>query len=272
MISYRPCALCSGTTRETEFGLAMGTVVRCLGCSLVSMVRSNGDLVRCVYDEDYYRRAGVPGPGYGDYFGMEAAARREISSALADVVLALAPGARRALDLGCGGGYLVKALAERGIGAMGLDGSRHVIERARTNVGGGRFLWADIGAPCLPADMPFDVITMIDVIEHLPDPVGALRWAASLAAPGGTIVLLTPRYGGRLLAEQGAAYVHFNSDHMYYFTGETLRAVITRGTGQSTIAIEDVLTVAREQDVTVPDSMSRKYSVDRESMLAVVPL
>ncbi|SNS46957.1 methyltransferase domain-containing protein [Actinomadura mexicana] len=84
------------------------------------------------------------------------------------------------------------------------------------------------------AEAPFDVITMIDVVEHLPDPAGALRWAASLAATGATIVLLTPRYGGRLLAEQKAGYVHFDSDHMYYFTEETLRAVLARGAGQST--------------------------------------
>jgi SAM-dependent methyltransferase len=270
--SYRPCGLCCGTTRETEFTLAMGTVVRCLGCSLVSMVGSDGDLVRCAYDEDYYRRAGAPGPGYGDYFGVEAAVRRQISSALADVVLALAPGARRALDLGCGGGFLVNALATRGVDATGVDGSRDVIERARSNAAGGRFLHADIAALSLPVGTTFDVITMIDVIEHLPEPVGTLRLASSLATPGGVIVLFTPRYGGRLLAEQGAAYVHFNSDHMYYFTEETLRAVISRGTGQSATDVEDVLTLARERKVNVPASMARKYSVERDSMLAVVRL
>ncbi|WP_168221243.1 bifunctional 2-polyprenyl-6-hydroxyphenol methylase/3-demethylubiquinol 3-O-methyltransferase UbiG [Actinomadura sp. WMMA1423] len=250
----------------------MGTVVRCLGCSLVSMVGGDGDLVRCAYDEDYYRRAGAPGPGYGDYFGAEAEARRQISSTLADVVLALAPVAQRVLDLGCGGGFLVNELAKRGIAATGVDGSRHVIERARESVGGGSFLHADIGAPCVAARASFDVITMIDVIEHLPDPVAALRQAASLAAPGGVIVLLTPRYGDRLLAEQGAAYVHFNSDHMYYFTEETLRAVIAQGTGQCTIDVEDVLVLAREREVDVPASMARKYTVERESMLAVVRL
>lgn len=272
MISYRPCALCSGTTREIEFRLPIGTVVRCPGCSLVSMVGSDGELVRCAYDEEYYRRAGTSGPGYVDYFGVEAAARREIASALADMVLALAPDARRVLDVGCGGGFLVTALSERGVEAVGLDGSRHAIERARFNAEGGDFVHAEIGAPCSAAEGPFDVITMIDVVEHLPDPAGAVRWAASLAATGATIVLLTPRYGGRLLAEQKAGYVHFNSDHMYYFTEETLRAVIVRGTGQSRVEVEDVLTLAREREVAVLDPMARKYSVDRESMLAVIRL
>jgi len=250
----------------------MGTVVRCHGCELVSMVEHTGELVRCSYDEDYYRRADVPGPGYRDYFGAEAAARSEISSALADVVLSLTKGARRALDLGCGGGFLVNALAERGVDATGLDGSDHAIERARANAGGGQFVRAGIGASGLAGTAAFDVVTMIDVIEHLPDPVEALRWAVGLTAPGGAIVLLTPRYGGRLLAEQGAAYVHFNSDHMYYFTEDTLRAAMTRATGSNTIEIEDVLAFVRKQGVSVPDSMARKYSMERESMLAVLTL
>jgi 2-polyprenyl-3-methyl-5-hydroxy-6-metoxy-1,4-benzoquinol methylase len=234
------------------------------------MVEHTGELVRCSYDEDYYRRAGAPGPGYRDYFGAEAAPRSEISSALADMVLSLTLGARRVLDLGCGGGFLVNALAERGVDATGLDGSDHAIERARANAGGGQFTRADIGASGLVGEAVFDVVTMIDVIEHLPDPVEALRWAAGLTAPGGAIVLLTPRYGGRLLAEQGAAYVHFNSDHMYYFTEDTLRTTITRATGSDMVEIEDVLAFVRKQGVSIPDSMARKYSMERESMLAVL--
>lgn len=266
----QPCVLCSGTTRETEFELLMGTVVRCRGCSLVSMVEHTGELVSCSYDAGYYRRADAPGPGYRDYFGAEAAARSEIASALADTVLSLTRDVKRVLDLGCGGGFLVNALAERGIDATGLDGSGHAIERARANAGGGQFVRAAIGASGLADDAVFDVITMIDVIEHLPDPVEALRWAAGLTAPGGVIVLLTPRYGGRLFAEQGAAYVHFNSDHMYYFTEDTLRAAMTRATGSDTIEIDDVLAFVRERGVSIPDSMARKYNVERESMLAVV--
>ncbi|SFN82719.1 class I SAM-dependent methyltransferase [Actinomadura madurae] len=272
MTAYRPCVLCAGRTRETEFTLPMGTVVRCHGCSLVSMVGRTGELVRCSYDERYYRRADAPGPGYSDYFGAQEAVRREISCALADTVLSLAPAAQHVLDLGCGGGFLVDAMVERGVGATGLDGSEHAIEQARAHGGGGRYLRAGIGAADLPAAAPFDVVTLIDVIEHLPDPVEALRWAAGLTAPEGKIVLLTPRYGGRLLSEQGAAYVHFNSDHMYYFTESTLRAIITRAIGPALTRIEDVLTLVRKQNVAIPDSMARKYGVDRESMLATVTL
>ncbi len=79
-----------------------------------------------------------------------------------------------------------------------------------------------------------------------------------------------PALRGRLLAEQGAAYVHFNSDHMYYFTEDTLRTTITRATGSDMVEIEDVLAFVCKQGVSIPDSMARKYSMERESMLAVL--
>ena len=42
----------------------------------------------------------------------------------------------------------------------------------------------------------FDVIILNDVIEHLPDPLGTMRYCASLLAPDGFFVIQTPEYGG----------------------------------------------------------------------------
>jgi hypothetical protein len=93
---------------------------------------------------------------------------------------------------------------------------------------------------------PYDVVTLIDVVEHLPDPVTTLRGAVELTRAGGAVVVLTPRYGGRLLADQDAAYVHFNSDHTLYFT-------VLSGLGAD-----------------IPEAVVHKYGVERDSMLAYV--
>ncbi|MFC5754443.1 class I SAM-dependent methyltransferase [Actinomadura rugatobispora] len=269
MTAYRPCVLCAGTARVIEYRFDFGTVVRCRGCDLVSMVEPRGtNLVRCAYDAGYYRRGDGPGPGYTDYFGSEAGDRRAIAGALADLVLRVAPDGRRCLDLGCGGGFLVHALAARGMAAFGADTSDHAVRH--TGTGPGRFVLGDVASQAVAVLAPFDVITMIDVIEHLPDPVSDLRHARSLLRPGGVILLLTPRYGGRLLGEQDAAYVHFNTDHIYYFTEQTLRAVIGDGVGCRHVVVDDVLGMLSEWNVTIPRLMARKYGVERESMLASV--
>lgn len=111
---------------------------------------------------------------------------------------------------------------------------------------------------------------MMDVIEHLADPVDALRAAAGLVAEGGTLVVLTPRYGGWLLAEQGSAYPHFNLDHVHYFTADTLHAAITRAVGQAVVAIAGVLDCVAAAGITPDEGFLSKYRSERDSMIATV--
>jgi 2-polyprenyl-3-methyl-5-hydroxy-6-metoxy-1,4-benzoquinol methylase len=176
------------------------------------------------------------------------------------------PGARRSLDVGCGGGYLVAALAGRGFDAYGVDMSRYAVTH---RVAGTENLLLEGDLSALDGRQPFELITMMDVIEHLPDPVSAVRQAFSLLAAGGTLILLTPRYGGRLLARQGAEYVHFNSDHMYYFTEQTLSAVIRAATGLTPITA-DVLSTLQRWNALIPPEVRQKYTAERDSVIAAV--
>jgi len=263
--------VCGNRERHIEYELKAGNVVACTGCSLVSMVGvDTTELVRCCYDENYYRRGDSPCvAGYFDYFGAEAKDRRATAETLALAIRSLAPRARRVLDLGCGGGYLVSALHEQGIEAVGADTSAYAIGRA-VAAESGRFVHGGADGAEISALAPYDSIAMIDVIEHLPDPVTTLRQVTALMRPGGLILVLTPRYGGRLQAEQGSEYVHFARDHMYYFTAQTLRAVLARGTKSARIQIDDVLHMLDGLRIEVPRAMERKYSMDRESMIACV--
>jgi hypothetical protein len=82
-------------------------------------------------------------------------------------------------------------------------------------------------------------------------------------------VILTPRYGGRLLAQQGREYVHFNTDHMYYFTAGTLREVIKSATGVEP-TVNDVLETLAGWAVQVPTDVVAKYTNERDSIVATV--
>jgi 2-polyprenyl-3-methyl-5-hydroxy-6-metoxy-1,4-benzoquinol methylase len=84
-----------------------------------------------------------------------ASRRAGTDAAIVDAVLRLAPS--RVLDVGCGEGWLARALAGRGVAVVGIDASEALIESARA-LGGGRFetmTYAEIGADALGA--PFDV-------------------------------------------------------------------------------------------------------------------
>ena len=103
---------------------------------------------------------------------------------------------RRALEIGCGYGYVSQLIAEYGYDVLGTDISVHAIDRARQESGGPRVDFAvwDAGEATMAGQ--FDLIVALEVIEHLPEPEAALSSWAALLAPGGALLCTTPnRYG-----------------------------------------------------------------------------
>ena len=103
------------------------------------------------------------------------------------------PTTGRHLDAGCGHGAIVHMMAARGLEAYGVDASNWVIEEARAFAPEleDHFAVADVESSLL-IDGPFDLITSLEVVEHLEQPEAALAVMAGALAPGGTLVLSTP--------------------------------------------------------------------------------
>lgn len=107
----------------------------------------------------------------------------------------------RVLDLGCGPGDGIRAIAARGGRAIGLDYSEGMLEKARANVGQrGPLLRGDAAA--LPfKDGSFDKVVCTNSFHHYPDQVSALAELRRVLRKGGLLVLVDPRadnLGGRI--------------------------------------------------------------------------
>jgi SAM-dependent methyltransferase len=112
----------------------------------------------------------------------------------------------RTLELGCANGAFVALLAEAGYRSTGLDLSPAVTQQARDafQIPVLTGLIEDQGIP--PSS--FDVIVMMDVVEHLLDPVGTLRHVGRALTDDGLLLLQTPHYDPSLSFEQMRAASH----------------------------------------------------------------
>lgn len=266
--AYSPCPLCGSTLRQLVFTLEMGRIVRCAECSLVSMVgRHDRKLITCDYDRSYFFPSAEKSVGYPDYFASESQLRTHVADHLALALTRRFPSTKKSVDVGCGGGYLVGALRRLHLDAWGVDPADAVLAGAAADVRS-RLARGGIDSPDMSERAPYDLVTAMDVIEHVPDPVWFLRSAFRLLRPGGTLVILTPRFGGRLSDTQGRAYVHFNVDHVYYFTENSLRHCCVLATAVEPTLME-VMTFWRLEGVEVVPEVQLKYTESRDSMIAL---
>lgn len=120
---------------------------------------------------------------------------------------------RRVLDVGCGGGLLAEAMARRGARVTGIDLAPESLQVARLHAleAGVDVEYREIAAETL-ADSDadgFDLVTCLEMLEHVPDPVAIVASLARLVRPGGDVICSTINRNAKsfALAIVGAEYL-----------------------------------------------------------------
>ena len=119
----------------------------------------------------------------------------------------------RVVDVGCGGGLLSEAMARAGADVVGIDLAPAVLEVARLHLleSGLKVDYRETDAEALAQTMggEFDVVTCLEMLEHVPDPASVIRACADLLRPGGRLFVSTLNRTPRSFATAivGAEYV-----------------------------------------------------------------
>ncbi len=120
---------------------------------------------------------------------------------------------KKVLDVGCGGGILAESMALRGAEVTGIDMGEAPLEVAKLHMleSGTELEYRQITAEALAAEMPgqFDVVTCMEMLEHVPNPGSVIAACAALVKPGGQLFFSTINRNPKayLFAIVGAEYL-----------------------------------------------------------------
>lgn len=219
------CYLCRSTL-ELFFHKNGYDVYACSACGLKStkLTIPYGQFIKEFYSAGYFSGKFSAG-AYSNY----AADKPYITRTMAKFITALTsirPQPRRLLDIGCAYGYFVELALAAGYDAYGIDPSPHAVGRAKQQVNG-RIQEGTIGSVIFPGDTRFDVITMLDVVEHLADPRTDLQKAVHLLTPDGRMLIATgdtESLAAKLLGRRWTFYIP--PQHLFFFNRKNFATLL----------------------------------------------
>jgi len=211
---FRPLVPHDLEVTDSRYGVTL-TLWRCRACSFIyadaEELSELASLYECLSDVAYEQ--------------TQDARARQMRWVLRQA-LAAHPAARTVLDIGAGTGTLVAEAERAGLEAVGVEPSRAFVQRARAanqvDVVQGVF-----PHPAL-AGRTFDLVFLVDVLEHVPEPVELLRAAAHALAPGGVVLVITPDVGSAVARRLRGRWWHFRIAHVGYFNQRSLAKAARR--------------------------------------------
>ena len=219
--SVPPCPVCRGTRARACFAVH-GVEAPVVTCELCGLARFHPmpapEVIAALYPDDYY---GEPGAKFHPL--VERAVRWLGERHVRFLSLGLPPGAR-VLDVGCGRGVVLGALADRELEVHGVEMSASAASgadpRAHVRI-----------APSLHAagypSAYFDQVLIWHVLEHLDQPRETLEEVWRILRPGGRLVVAVPNFASRQAHWSGAAWFHLDLPrHLYQFPLAALRQLL----------------------------------------------
>lgn len=133
---------------------------------------------------------------------------------------------RRLLDVGCAHGFMLVAGQKLGFEPYGLEIANDAVQAARSK-------GLDVRQSTIEnTDFPdgfFDVITAIDVIEHVPDPLAFIRHVRRLLKDTGLLLMVTPDIENYVARIMRTRWPHYKQEHLCYYSRHSISRLCERG-------------------------------------------
>ncbi len=201
-------------------------IVRCAKCDLAYVnPRPIKDVIYKMYLSDYYIGEAEKGIGYSCYRPSVLSMKSTRPFCFNYLKQQINLRSQRTLDIGCAFGSLVYWMAKAGAKATGIDLSPDGINWGR------KMMHLDLRQTAVEEldepDASFDIITMIDLLEHVVNLESFMEKVTRLLRPGGIIFLQTPNFGCFPKWQDKCTFLKISLEHLLYFEPSTLDALFS---------------------------------------------
>lgn len=214
------CVLC-GAPCPRRFEVKGYAIHRCARCDLEFVHPTPApEAIEAVYASDYFE-----GGAYADYFAAERDLAERKARARLDALASLCVTQGTSVDLGCAAGYFVDAALQRGFDAYGVEPSARA--RAHCPASVASRVVERFDDPALPAR--FELVTLWDVLEHLPDPVDTMRSIRERLAPRGWLAVVVPAIGNVNTRLAPSTWDQYKPpEHLWFWSLRSLTSLLAK--------------------------------------------
>ena len=215
------CPSCSSPIRYT-FRLADLTLARCKACHLLFQPQPP-QVLGLYHTPGYYSHWGLKN-GFKSVWAMKSSSSLDYLSMVRAQNAGCNGEKPRLLDVGCAYGYVLETGNILGYESSGIEISP-AAEFAQSH---GLHVFQGQLHEAKFQDKYFDLVTMIDVIEHLPDPIAFLNEVSRILKPGGQLLILTPNVDSVVARALGRRWPHYKAEHLFYYCPHSMRHLLGR--------------------------------------------
>lgn len=213
------CPVCSNEKIEYFYSKldALGSLLRCTECGLYFIwpdLSSTGNAQ--VYDERYYDNWSPNELGFAGLSEMKQSTFEHLFD-----LIAVHKQEGTLLDVGCAFGDLLSVAAKRGWTGYGTEISAYAAKEAKRKIGAERIEEGDFLKSGRAPGM-FDVVTMVDLVEHVYEAKALFQKCRYLLKENGFLVIVTPNIDSLSRKIMGKGWPHFKREHPIYFSGKSI--------------------------------------------------
>ncbi|MBW2976429.1 class I SAM-dependent methyltransferase [Candidatus Woesearchaeota archaeon] len=230
VIEFTDCNLCNSVSTRKLMNVNGFTVVKCKKCGLVYVnPRLKEKKLHEIYNKEYFENPALNGSrssfcGYGEYLKEKGNIQSTFNRRLKKINKFSKRG--KLLDVGCAFGFFLELAKKDGWDVKGLEISKYAYAYAKEK----------LKLPAVNKTLEkarfkansFGVVTLFDVIEHLPDPKSTLKEVRRILKPQGLVVITTPDIGSitAKILWKNWEEVKRVREHIYYFSKDTLKKLL----------------------------------------------